>query len=168
MEKTAEKIKEEESDYLQIIYQIVNDSSCHGLGNCTQTTKRITEKLAKGTVEPISITERFPGNDTGREINNYLGETPEEFWENINNFLEEGQHCQVSASMVGYVYEKIGIGHVFNALKLEGKVKLIDTYKGWSSDSWLNQSWTDPETFLKSFEGFEASNPEISFYAWKR
>ena len=158
----------EESDYLQIIYKIANDSSCYGLGNCTQTTKRITQKLSTGVIDPVSFRERFPGNDTDREPQYELGETPEEFWQNINKFLGEGQHCQVFTSMTGYLKEKMGIEHVFNAIKLEGIVKLIDTYKGWSSNSWLNQSWNDPETFLQSFKNFEVSTPEMSFYAWKK
>ena len=162
-----EYLKLEESDYLQIIYKIANDSSCYGLGNCTQTTKRITQKLSTGKVNPISFRERFPGNDTGRESEYELGTTPEEFWEKINEFLGEGQHCQVFASMVGYLKEKVGIGHAFNAIKLEGSVKLIDTYKGWSYNSWLNQSWNDPKTFLQSFKDFKVSKPEMSYYAWK-
>lgn len=69
--------------------------------------------------------------------------------------------------MTGYFKEKIGIRHVFNAIKLKGRVKLIDTYKGWSLNSWLNQSWEYPEKFLQSFKNFEVSIPEMSFYAWK-
>lgn len=158
-----------ESDYLGLIYKIANDSSCYGLGNCTQTTKRITQKLSTGAVAPISFREKFPGklSDTGREFEYNLGQTPEEFWKNINLFLGEGQHCQLHVNMVGYLKEKIGIEHVFNAIKIEGSVKLIDTYKGWSYNSWLNQSWNDPENFIKSFKYFRASKPEMSHYAWK-
>mgnify|MGYP006167953341 CR=1 FL=1 len=158
----------EESDYIQIIYKIANDSSCYGLGNCMKTTKRITQKLSTGAVDPISFSDRFPGNieDTGREIEYNLGETPEEFWNKINEFLGEGQHCQVFVNMVGYLKEKAGISHFFNAIKLEGNVKLIDTYKGWSYNSWLNQSWNNPKNFIQSFKNFEVSRPEMSFYAW--
>ena len=150
----------EESDYVELIYQIVQDSARYGIGNCTQTTRRITEKLATGKIsddkewKPFlyhQIRDRFPGSETGRRIQFDGGQTGSELLMKLNTYLGEGQHCQVSASMKGKLKEKLGIGHVFNAMKLEGKVRIIDTYKGWSRKSWLNQSWNSPEVFLKLF-----------------
>jgi len=157
----------DESDYLELIYDLVNDSSVYGLGNCVRTTKRVSQKLSTGEVDPISAFDRFPGNDTGMKIKWKAGFTGQDLLNILDSSLADGQHCQVEANMNGVLHKKIGIAHVFNAMKLEGKIKLIDTYKGWSKSSWLNQSWHNPEEFLKSFEDFSMSDPALSVYSWK-
>ena len=152
-------------NYFKIIYEIVEHSSQHGIANCSQTANRISEKLSDGRIHSPTFRERFPGKSV-KVFEYYLGKKPEEFLININMFLGEGQHCQVFAGMVGYVKEKIKMGHYFNAIKILGQVKLIDTYKGWSKESWLNESWKNPEKYSEGFYDFFTSKPEISCYSW--
>ncbi|APS57747.1 hypothetical protein AVI52_11165 [Piscirickettsia salmonis] len=58
--------------------------------------------------------------------------------------LNEGQHVQVSADIAHLTC----INHVFNAIKLEGEIKLIDNYQTWPNPPWLQQAWYHPKEFL--------------------
>ena len=156
-----------ESNYCQIIYEIVKNSAQWGIGNCTQTANRVTYRLSTGKTNIPSFRERLPGNEL-RDCCYKLGSRPEEFLVNIKPLLGEGYHCQIVADMVGSVKKMLSIRHVFNAIKILGEVKFVDTYRGWSREMWLNESWNDPETFLNSFYDFYISEPEICYYAWKK
>ncbi|RNC77314.1 hypothetical protein DA717_11000 [Piscirickettsiaceae bacterium NZ-RLO2] len=156
-----------QSDYLDFIYKKITNTQRRGFGNCTQAANRVRHLLNTGQDLEESLWQRLPGSSDKEFIVEYEGDGTR-FISLLSDFLQEGQHVQVCADMKGYMHEVVSSDHVFNAIKLEGTIKIIDNYQGWSASPWLNQAWNDPKNFLKDFKNFYTSLPENSCFAWKK
>ncbi|OAJ33120.1 hypothetical protein [Piscirickettsia salmonis] len=156
-----------QSDHLDFIYKKITNTQRRGIGNCTQASNRVRHLLNTGQDLEGSFWQRLPGFSDKEFIVKYEGDGAQ-FISLLSEYLQEGQHVQVCADMKGYIHEAVSSDHVFNAIKLEGQIKIIDNYQGWSTSPWLNQAWNDPTIFLKYFKNFYTSMPENSYFTWKK
>lgn len=168
-------MKRAEETKISLLYEMLQTAVIRGIGNCTQVCNQVADFLKTGVMPIAGWRNRLPALSTNREIDidisetyesNELGDTGKSDTEKLlcvlDGLLKEGEHVQVGGKMVGRVYEMLGIGHRFNAIKIDGEVKIIDCYQGVSSEPWLKQAWSQPEDFLSHFSNFRISDPEES------
>ncbi len=151
-----------QSDYLDLIYQTIVNTQRTGIGNCVQAANRASHLLNTGTNLTEPYLQRLPR--ISRKQFFYHFEDGEALLKALMHTLNKGQHVQISA----YIAYLIGIIHVFNAIKLEGKIKLIDNYQTWPNPPWLQQAWHHPKEFLKLFENFSTSPTQLSYFKWQK
>ncbi|OAJ32952.1 hypothetical protein [Piscirickettsia salmonis] len=120
-----------QSDYLDLIYQKILNTQRPGIGNCVQAANRVSHLLNTGTDLAESYLQRLPRISKNQFF--YHFKDGEILLKALMHNLDEGQHVQVSANIA----HLIGINHVFNAIKLEGEIKLIDNYQTWPNPPWL-------------------------------
>lgn len=162
-----------------LLYDMLQEAVIQGIGNCTQICNRVTNFLNTGIMPVAGWRNMLPGFSSGRSIQydvsegydayeasgNLYGEGKSEgrkLLELLTLHLKEGQHVQIQGRMVGHLHQRFQVGHVFNAIKIDGEVRFIDCYQGVSKEPWLKQAWHEPEEFLKSFKEFAISEPEQS------
>ena len=143
------------SNLIRLIYKNIQESQVWGLDNCVNCAIRIQKFLQTGIMSEKKIIDRFPNSNEVKmqysaEFNDLMG--------CLYSFLEENQHVLVNGTL-----KSCGSEHLFNAIKINGTIKLIDTYQGFHINSWFEKAWNEPDEFLTLFKSFYFSKPKDSF-----
>lgn len=158
----------------ELLYEMLQEAVIRGIGNCTQVSNYVAEFLINGEMPIVGWRNSFPGFRPDANISvsqayalneDILPETETESKQLLyllESLLDEGQHLQLIGNMVGRTYETLNINHVFNAIKIDGEIRIIDCYQGLSSEPWLIQAWHEPDDFLSHFKNFTISKAKES------